>query len=234
MSELVTDCPRCKAKSITFDVFYDIPIERHRNWQVWYEAFCVCRACHHSTVFILSQKNHNAAEYLDKNSVSGIKGTVNDYVVVENHLSLKDESSTKPPEHLPDKILAVFEEGATCLAVDCYNASATMFRLCIDLATKPMLPEKDENGLNKQIRRNLGSRLPWLFDKEVLPKSLRDLSSCIKDDGNDGAHEGTLDKEDVEDILDFTFELLERIFTEPERLRIAKERRTKRREKPNT
>ena len=234
MSELVTDCPRCKAKSITFDVFYDIPIDCHHNWQVWYEAFCVCRACHHSTVFILSQKNYNTRKYLHKNRVFGINGSANDYVVVENHLSLKDEPSIKPPEHLPDNIIAVFEEGATCLAVDCYNASATMFRLCIDLATKPMLPEKDENGLNKQIRRNLGLRLPWLFDKGVLPKSLRDLSSCIKDDGNDGAHEGTLDKEDAEDILDFTFELLERIFTEPERLRIAKERRSKRREKPNT
>jgi hypothetical protein len=52
---------------------------------------------------------------------------------------------------------------------------------------------------------------------------------CIKEDGNDGAHEGTLKKEDAEDILDFTVALLSRLYTEPERLRLAKLRRDKRR-----
>lgn len=42
-------------------------------------------------------------------------------------------------------------------------------------------------------------------------------------------HDGSLEKEDAEDLLDFTFALLERMYTEPERLRIAKERRESRR-----
>jgi len=64
---------------------------------------------------------------------------------------------------------------------------------------------------------------------QILPDALRDLSSCIKDDGNDGAHRGTLSKDDAEDLLDFTFALLERIYTEPEKLRVAQVRRKKRR-----
>jgi hypothetical protein len=91
------------------------------------------------------------------------------------------------------------------------------------------LPESDSNGLNAKIRRSLGLRLKWLFEQSLLPNALEDLSSCIKEDGNDGAHEGTLGKEDAEDILDFTFALLERMYTEPERLRLAKERREARR-----
>jgi hypothetical protein len=96
-----------------------------------------------------------------------------------------------------------------------------MFRLCVDLATRTMLPEGEGQGLNRTVRRNLGLRLPWL--------SLRDLSTCIKDDGNDGAHEGTLSAQDAADILDFTYVLLERIYTEPKRIELAKERRAARR-----
>jgi hypothetical protein len=72
-------------------------------------------------------------------------------------------------------------------------------------------------------------RLPWLFNNGKLPESLRKLSTAIKEDGNDGAHQGTLTKEDAEDLLDFTTKLLERVFTEPEQLRIAEERRAQRR-----
>ncbi|NOY87164.1 MAG: DUF4145 domain-containing protein, partial [Deltaproteobacteria bacterium] len=100
-----------------------------------------------------------------------------------------------------------------------------MFRLCTDLATRAMLPECEADGLNKKVRRSLGLRLPWLFDNDHLPETLRELSTCIKDDGNDGAHEGNLTKEDAEDILDFTFVLLERIYTEPKRIELANERR---------
>jgi hypothetical protein len=103
-----------------------------------------------------------------------------------------------------------------------------MFRLAVDLLTRPMLPEGD-NGPNAKVRRDLGLRLPWLFDNKLLPDDLRDLSHCIKEDGNDGAHQGTLTKADAEDLLDFTRELLERTVTEPMRIKLAKERRDKRR-----
>jgi hypothetical protein len=92
-----------------------------------------------------------------------------------------------------------------------------------------MLPEGEAPGLTTKVRRDLGLRLPWLFNNGTLPADLRDLSSAIREDGNDGAHQGTLKQEEAEDLLDFTTALLERIFTEPKRLQIAKERREKRR-----
>jgi hypothetical protein len=104
-----------------------------------------------------------------------------------------------------------------------------MFRLCVDIATKSLFPATDEKGLNSKIRRNLGLRLPLLFDNGLLPESLKELSTCIKEDGNDGAHVGNLTKSDAEDLLDFTTALLERMYTEPARLRLAKERRDSRR-----
>ena len=154
---------------------------------------------------------------------------VNRYVEIEGIITLKDTATVEPPPHVPGDIDAVFREGATCLAVCCNNAAGTMFRLCIDLVTRTLLPEEETEGLNRATRRHLGLRLPWLFDNGHLPEGLRQLSTCVKEDGNDGAHAGNLSTEDAENLLAFTTILLERLYTEPERLRVAEERRIQRR-----
>jgi len=207
---------------MTFDLISEIPTVIESGWVRWYEAFCICRACNRSTVFILCQKNYDDRRLLSETTLSSLDRAVNKVMDIKGHISLKDTASTQPPNYLPPNIDAAFREGAACMAIGCSNAAGTMFRLCIDLATKTMLPEKDTNGLNQKVRRNLGLRLPWLFDNGILPEALRDLSSCIKDDGNDGAHEGTLTEEDATDILDFTYVILERIYTEPKRIELAK------------
>ncbi len=230
MAELVANCPRCGANKITFDLIGSIMTVEKHGWQLWYEAFGICRQCDRSTVFVLSESVHGNYDYVHKKGLLNIEGAVNKYVDIEGVISLKDRITEKPPEFVPENIESIFKEGATCLAVNCYNAAGTMFRLCIDLVTKDMLPEEDVDGLIQRIRRNLGLRLPWLFDNNYLPEALREISSCVREDGNDGAHAGTLNKSDAEDLLDFSRILLERIYTEPERLRLAQERRRQRRD----
>lgn len=227
MSELVANCPRCGAKEMTFDLLGQIPIERHYDWQHRCEAFCICRACRRSVVFVLGQEHIRHEKEFKK--LSSFPAAVNQIATNEGYICLKDMASKNPPEYLPANVESAFREGAACLSVGSHNAAGTMFRLCIDLATLPMLPKEDVEGLNAKTRRDLGLRLPWLFNNGQLTEDLRDLSSCIKDDGNDGAHRGTLTKDDARDILDFTFVLLERIFTEPKRLELARERREERR-----
>ncbi len=238
MSMLVADCPRCGTKRITFDLKHAYHIKNEFDWQKWYEAFCICRECRRTTIFVLSQQRYEDSDLVSQEFLITYKASVNDYINIENFICIKDMGSTPPPEHLPDNIEKAFREGATCMSVNCWNAAGTMFRLCIDLATRPMLPKpkEGEDGterLNAKTRRDLGLRLPWLFNNNLLPKELEDLSSCIKEDGNDGAHAGNLIEKDAEDLLDFTYEFLERIYTEPERLRLAKERRDQRRKKPD-
>lgn len=232
MAELVANCPRCGSRHITFDVsaakIYRVAYE----WQQWYEAFCVCRHCGRTAIFVLSENVDGNYQHVHKVGLLKVEGALNKYVEIEGHISLKDDASIAPPEFLPKEIEAVFAEGATCVAVGCYNAAGTMFRLCVDMATRSMLPTEDTPGLSAKIRRDLGLRLPWLFESERLPESLRELSSCIKEDGNDGAHAGNLSESDASDLLDFSAALLERIYTEPERLRLAKERRDARRAQP--
>ncbi|WP_202967626.1 MULTISPECIES: DUF4145 domain-containing protein [Comamonas] len=144
-------------------------------------------------------------------------------------VSLKDRAAINPPEHLPEDVKACFIEAATCEAVNCFNAAGTMYRLCMDKATKSLLPVEDVDGLNAKIRRSLGFRLDWLFKNQKLDMALEELSHCIKEDGNDGAHDGTLSAADAEDLRDFTIALLDRIYSYPARLRLATERRQVRR-----
>ena len=232
MAELVANCPRCGSRHITFDVTAAKVFRIEYGWQHWYEAFGICRHCSRTTTFVLSESANGDHDYVHKTGLLKVEGSLNNFVDIKGHISLKDSASVAPPEFLPKEIEAVFQEGATCLAVGCYNAAGTMFRLCVDLATRSMLPSEEAPGLNAKTRRDLGLRLPWLFETGRLPDSLKDLSSCIKEDGNDGAHAGNLTEADADDLLDFTSALLERIYTEPERLRLAKERRDARRAQP--
>lgn len=229
MAELVADCPRCRSLKMTFDIKSQLYFQTKYDWQDWYEVFAVCRHCSRSTVFVLSLSEIQMRSEVERGVLGKTGPAANNYMNNEGFINLKDVMGTAPPDHLPEAIAGAFVEGATCLTVRCFNAAATMFRLCLDLTTRPLLPTQDEKGLNAKIRRNLGLRLPWLFDNGLLPVELRELSGCVKEDGNDGAHSGTLKKEDAQDLLEFTFAFLERVFTEPEKLRLAKERREERR-----
>ena len=228
MAELVADCPRCGAKQITFDLYYSTTVPRDLDPLFYREVFCQCRACDRATIFVLTLRDVNCQDSFDK--LHTVPVVVNSFTTVYKYISLRDVAPHSPPQHLPQDVESAFREGATCLTVECYNAAATMFRLCLDIATRNMLPSEGAQKINARTRNSLGLRLAWLFDHELLPNSLRELSDCIKDDGNDGAHQGTLTKEDAWDIYDFSYELLERIYTEPQRIMLAKERRDKRRE----
>lgn len=229
MSELVADCPRCGAQKMTFKLVAAMPTVIEHRWQRWFEAFCLCRHCLRSTIFTLSQKS-SKDEHDILSGLENLPAAINQYMNVVGYISIRDQASRQPPEHLPSDVENAFREGAACMSIRCYNAAATMFRLAIDHATRPMLPDDNIDGLNARIRRDLGLRLPWLFDNRYLPEYLRDLSHCIKEDGNDGAHRGNISKEDAMDIVDFTTLVLERLYTEPKKVELAQERRTTRRE----
>ena len=233
MSMLVANCPRCRANSITFDVRAQVYRQTAHGWQNWYEVFCVCRACARPTIFLIYLSEYNRKDdFYKPEAIVSYSGGLNAYFKVDRYISLRDLAVEKPPEYLPKEIEDSFNEGATCLSIGCYNAAATMFRLCIDLTTKPLLPDATDIPKpqpTSKSRRDLGLRLAWLFDNGLLPNNLRELARCVREDANDGAHVGNLRREDAEDLLDFTRALLERLMTEPKQLELAEARRVARR-----
>jgi hypothetical protein len=232
MAELVADCPRCVSTRMTFDVTQVLFRYEEYGWKRWYEAFSICRNCTKSTTFVLAQKANEKVDmyfFRGKSPLDIKNESLNNFFEVEGYISLRDMAPITAPEHLPIEIADAFKEGAASLSIQCWNAAGTMFRLCIDLSTKSLLPDVETPSLNHRTRRDLGLRLPWLFENGMLPPDLRELSRCIHQDGNDGAHAGTLKKADAEDLLDFTLALLTRLFTEPKKLQLAAERRQQRR-----
>jgi len=233
MAELVDDCPRCKAAQITFDVLSASQIKTNYNWQRVYEASCRCRKCKRTTIFQIAQSTIQADDMLRKGFPTMETISLNDIFRVDGYVSLKDVMREEPPEFLDEVVELAFREAATCAAVQCWNAAGVMCRVCIDLATRPLLPPAEEAEPNHRVRRDLGLRLPWLIQNGRIPADLEDLSTCIREDGNDGAHQGTLTAADAEDLIDFTRALLDRLYTQPARLRQAAERRAERRNRGN-
>ena len=223
MAELVGNCPRCDTKAITFDLLQATLLGQvSRMVQGRWEAFCVCRMCHRSTIFVLHQKKVAELRALQQGGLTALQGTVNDHVLIHAHVGIANFKKRPSPEHLSGSVEAAFQEGATCLAVGCFNAAAAMFRLSLDLAIKDLFP--DEAGKDKF----LGPRLDRLFENKMLPEALRELSSVVKDDGNAGAHDGTIDEATAEDLVDFTESLFAHLYTQPEKLRLAQERSAQR------
>jgi uncharacterized protein DUF4145 len=226
-SLLRADCPRCNTRASSFDVFSDQLVGEEYGWQRIYESFAVCRICHRSTVFVLAQ-----TVLLDRSNPnyrrlpSDCPASTNDMYRVASYINIKDMGTMAPPEHCPPSVAAAFREGATCLAVECFNAAGCMFRLCIDLASKTMLPAAGTpEAPGAQARENLFHRLNWLVGDGKIPEDLHDLAHGIREDGNDGAHAGTLTKDEADDLQEFSRELLERVYALPGRVKAAAERR---------
>lgn len=194
--------------------------------------FTVCRGCNRGSILIGQQGSNVEFEYADaalKEGLSKAKISLENVFEIRGFIALKDMASVAPPEHLPEDIANAFRQGSTCCATECWDAAGGMFRLCVDLATKSKLPPPGTPGIKRNEREKLAARLGWLFANNALSDDLKDLADCIREDGNDGAHDGTLTEAAALNLQDFTVALLDRLYTQPKRLELAKERRNKRR-----
>ena len=156
VAELVANCPRCGARHVTFDVQAATLVRLQYSWHHTFEAFGVCRHCHTSTIFILDEKTDHDTELFQDKSPLSVKASLNNYFSVNRYVSVRDYGVVSPPEHLPEAIVTVFQEGATSINIGNWNAAGAMFRACVDLATRPLLPQEDMQGLNRRTRRDLG------------------------------------------------------------------------------
>lgn len=243
MSTFIFDCPSCSAKNSTFNVksFHGMESSKYKIW----DLFSVCRACSKSMVISAKVKSDIYDKlYSPSSSVSDstirIREQVSNVIEREDfHLnnalmsfiySPVQSGQINPPEYLPEKVKGIFNEATKCLSLNCFNASGAMFRLCLDIVTKDIVQKNEALVPTRDDKKSIHTRLIWIFKHNLLNNALEDLSRCIKDDGNDGAHDGNLTKSEADDLLDFTYELLEQVYTQPERIRLAQIRRQERRQ----
>lgn len=231
-TEIVFDCPRCGTQQVTLDVEGSNLVGLEHGWRVVAEVYAICRACKKSCILVCESRETTFKDaqmpFGELASLRLIGGSLTRHMRVRNYISIKDREPRQAPDHLPQAIDAAFREGATCLGAGCVNAAGTMFRLCVDMAVSDILKGVSGEQPDPRTKRNLGLLIPWLFEKGYLPEELHDLSTCIKDDGNDGAHRGNLSEQDADDLFDFTVVLLEGLYTRKERIRLARIRRDER------
>lgn len=234
MPTLVYDCSRCGAAKSTFDVLAAIDIKRRNfgpTWQSYHETYGVCRHCHVGTTFVLQLTEYDFVNRGWPQDFWQSARALNDFFKVISFIAIKDFNAVKCPDFVPENIKTAFDEGASCLVVAAYNAACAMFRLSIDLATKDLLPSiEDAGGPTARQRNKLFYRIEWLAEKDLIGNDLLELASCVREDGNDGVHDGTLTEDDALDNLEFTEALLRRLFTESARVNIARSRREARRQ----
>ena len=220
---LIRDCPRCGTKQITFDVLAAGDAER-KNGFAAYEAFCRCRSCSKTSIFLVTIRKNQSFRMNDvlKNNYS-LNNILKDTEVVTIY-----PRAFAIPAHIPPEINKPFHEALICQAIQAYNAAGCMLRTTVDLVTKKMLEDLQGRNPPKNTKDNLARRIEWLFDEKQLTQSLKELSTNIRLDGNDAAHEANLKKDDVAAMNDFTTLLLEEIYTNPKKIELAEDRRKKR------
>lgn len=231
MTTIVNDCPRCGVNHVTFDVLASVIVSCEYSWQYSFEAFMKCRHCLRPSIAeITLLVSEISSRVKEPGGLEGLKADITPYFRLNSWIDISITVAKACPSDLPPEIEQSFREGARCLAIKCFNAAGAMFRLCLDHATKERLPADDvQPAPTKHERRNLAPRLRWLFDQGVLPSDLQDLSAAVKENGDDGAHDGSLSGHDAEDIYDFAYQLLDRLYSQPARLAAAKVRRDLRR-----
>lgn len=121
--------------------------------------------------------------------------------------------------------------------MNCFVASSSMFRLCLDLVTKDLLEKWLEENNESQIQSNhkqrtkLADRIDFLIDQKIISRRLEELAHSIRHDGNDSAHDGNTGEDEALDCLDFTEALLTEVYMLPEQINEANKRRLERRNK---
>lgn len=197
-----------------------------------YEIMARCRSCYRSNLFLIEQTNHtlNIDNYSDGSYINNAFKLIESILVVPN--------TDVCPDYVPVNVKNLFDEGAKCMAVQCYDASGTMFRKVLDASTRQLLPDQPEdedkshpNFIAWKTRKDLGLRLAWLFNNGKLPENLRDLATCVREDGNDAAHDvAGIGSDEAEDLRDFTILILESLYTVPGQIAENKRRRESRRQ----
>lgn len=127
----------------------------------------------------------------------------------------------KVDERVPVGIANDFIEASKCFNISAFKASATMARRTIQKICLNLGADKKKK-LYEQINdlKNLGR----------LHSDLAEIATEIRFLGNDGAHPDIdglddLNEAEVQDILDFTLELLDDLYVRPSKVQTMKKRR---------
>ena len=230
------DCNRCGAQKATFEVYWLNAIAKDLRGVTTFDLSGSCRSCGRSNTMSVRHGSYAAIHNThDLRSIMNSVANLNDILILNAFLNVSDLYVPDVPDFVEGDLRQIYKEGRLSLVVGNYNAAASMFRLCVDLLTRPLLPDTGDAAKPQpsgKERKDVAPRLRWLLSNRILDQGLADLADCIREDGNDASHHGDVrTREEAEDVADFCRILLERLVTEPKRMEVARERREERRDR---
>jgi hypothetical protein len=221
------DCPRCGQSRTTFDILAATYV-RDSDGQSGFESFLRCRSCYRPSIGLLRETGGTQDSPLDLN------GQYANSVYSLEEWVFEIPNRRACPPHVPDDVKRIFDEAAICTAIGTWDAGGTMFRKVLDVATRSITRTPDAleepRPASWKVYKDLRLRLDWLFDNQLLSPALKELSSCIHEDGNDAAHDVQgIDKPEAEDLADFCEQILQVLYSVPGQIDENRRRRNKRR-----
>lgn len=202
-------CPHCGTEDVAFTSVAQVFIETHPNGVSLWNVFFSCNRCLGGLVVNVVSSRAFGPHGLPKHAA--IPGTGNDSYGHEVRFEVIDAYPKPPshiaPEHVPDRIAAVYVEASENLHRQKFETSEMLGRKTLDLATKQLLPES---------RKKLYGRIEELRDTGKITAEMADWAHIVRDEGNGSVHgEDEVTQDEASELLAFTETFLMYAFTLP-------------------
>lgn len=212
---LIKDCPHCGIRSVAMNYQgYTRRRTEPKYFDVWFLLSCGnCSAGITAHFQILALKfDQSIAIVVDSKFAGSFSDVPFEFIEL-----LPDRGVGNAPEGTPPRIVSYFDQAASSLANDNWDASGAMSRKCLDVATKMLarerLSEEDSAGILKAWLKN---RIDLLCRAGLITSDIADLAMVIKDGGDDASHdEEPYSQEDATALLEFSKVFLTYVFTIP-------------------
>jgi len=212
MAFFIRDCVRCGVRKVQHFLVGSNCVDGYKNWEV----AGACADC--KSISIYAWRSSDASI-----SPANYTGSLE-----QPNAKLEDApiriatTAIELSEHIPVRIAGLFREANECRQMTWYEASGSMYRKTLDVATKYIYTH-DPRLEGKEPAQALRVRIKSLGEMNILEKDIVELADIVALDGNDATHDvDPYTREEAEALEDLTLDLLERLFVRPARIAAVK------------
>jgi hypothetical protein len=220
MATLEYDCPHCRAQKVSSSIVWHYTVPEQiivaRQLVPYGYASVICGVCIKPVTFKITMPSAGASYHKFKEAFAAAQNTAHTLLRGDFRADVvTTETEIEGPEHLTDNVAKAFRAAEKNYPMeDCEDASATMYRRSLDVATKEAYPS---------ISGSLSQRIAELSRQNVIPQAMKDWADHIRWIGNDGAHEPIgVNKDELEVIRGFTDAFLRYLISMPFKVRLAR------------
>ena len=210
MAVFAINCPHCGVKKSTFEM---TSLVVHPLDSAWWSLFANCTACYMPVAARIRTANG-----LKGQNPAGHPGDLTGYgspwVLADVYPA---PVQIEIPANIPHPVAKAFKQAAESRKGKHFDAAAAMYRKSMELALKALSPDIEAWKIEKRIDK--------MAAEGLITKELQEWAHELRLDGNDVLHEDEATAEMVDQMHSFCKFLLTYLYTLPEQVKAARERR---------